>query len=204
MNSPTTRRPRRSSADIRALILASARELFLEHGYDGTTTRQICEHAGVVEPLLFTNFGSKAELFEQAMLAPVSRWVDEYASSFADAEASPQDRTAAFVQGLFTIAESNRPVLLAALHQRQGRGTAESDLVSNLATTLRGLVGVSDLTGYPGVDPEATTVAALGMVLGVALLDDLVATDADRPDRARLLAAMESLLYFGTTRQVDS
>jgi AcrR family transcriptional regulator len=53
------RRARRSTADVRARILQAARELFLDQGFQATTTKQICERADVSEPLLFTNFGTK-------------------------------------------------------------------------------------------------------------------------------------------------
>jgi AcrR family transcriptional regulator len=200
----TPTRRRRSSADIRALLIDSARELFLSKGFEATTSREICERAGVAEPLLFSNFGSKAGLFEEAVLAPIAKFVGEYASSWRDVgEEKPSERVDAFVPELFEIAQRNRTVLLEALVQRLHReSTDEPDLIDQVAGTLKGLEGVSDLDRYEDVDVPAAVTAALGMVLGVALLDDLLfPSGSRRPSRERLVAEMEKYLLYGTTRR---
>ena len=197
-------RRRRSSADIRSLLLDSARELFRSKGYEATTSREICERAGVAEPLLFSNFGNKAGLFEAAVLAPIVEFVTDYASSWHDvAEEKPSERVDAFVPGLFEIAQRNRTVLLEALVQRLHRESGEEeDVIDQVAATLNGLQGVSDLERYEDVDVPAAFAAALGMVLGVALLDDLFFPGGSRhPSRERLVAEMEKFILYGTTRR---
>ena len=121
-------RARRSSEDVRALLLDAARDLFGEQGYEETTTKQICKQAGVAEPLLFTNFGSKQGLFEAAVLAPIAEFVADYASSLgsgeAEAGADPDERADRFVRGIYSLARQNRTVLLTAIAQRLHRGGA--------------------------------------------------------------------------------
>ena len=200
----TRTRRRRSSADVRALLLESARELFRSKGYEATTSREICERAGVAEPLLFSNFGSKAGLFEAAVVAPIADFVTEYASSWRDVgEERPSERVDAFVPGLFEIAQRNRTVLLEALVQRLHRTSSEEpDVIDQVAGTLKGLQGVSELDRYEDVDAPAALAAALGMVLGVALLDDLLFPGGSRrPSRERLIAEMEKYLLYGTIRR---
>src|SRR5947199_10711285 len=100
MSSPPKRK-RRSSADVRDLLVEAARELFIAEGYEATTTRQIAERAGVAEPLLFSNFGSKAGLFEAAVLNPIADFVADYAASWRDHDSDPpEERVDAFVRGL--------------------------------------------------------------------------------------------------------
>ncbi len=48
-------------------IFAAAIERLMACGYDGATTRDIAEAAGVNEVTLFRRYGSKASLFEQAI-----------------------------------------------------------------------------------------------------------------------------------------
>ena len=113
------RRTRRSSEDIRALLVDAARDLFLAQGFEATTTKQISERAGVAEQLLFTNFGTKADLFETAVLAPIADFVSEYAASWQNAdEAAPEQRVDAFVRGLYTIVQRDRSVLLSRSRRR--------------------------------------------------------------------------------------
>src|SRR6476620_1423645 len=74
-----TRRPR---GEPRRLLLDAARELFAQQDYRSTTTREIAERAGVAEHLLFRNFGSKAALFREALVAPFTDLVDEFSENW--------------------------------------------------------------------------------------------------------------------------
>ncbi|MBN1964178.1 MAG: TetR/AcrR family transcriptional regulator [Anaerolineae bacterium] len=49
----------RQAQATRALILATAQSLFLEHGYAGTTVEAIAEQAGVAVSTVYAVFGSK-------------------------------------------------------------------------------------------------------------------------------------------------
>lgn len=51
-------------------ILAAAREVFLEHGFQGTTAH-VAARAGVSEGTIFKRFKSKDDLFRAAMQPPV-------------------------------------------------------------------------------------------------------------------------------------
>src|SRR5208283_4392242 len=70
-----TRRPR---GEPRRLLLDAARDLFSRQDYRSTTTREIAEAAGVIEPLIFRHFGSKAALFHETMVAPFTSFVDDF------------------------------------------------------------------------------------------------------------------------------
>jgi AcrR family transcriptional regulator len=63
---------------VRRLILEAARRLFATNGYRGTSAREIAETAGVAEVLLFRNFGTKAELYSAAVVAPLTEFFDEW------------------------------------------------------------------------------------------------------------------------------
>jgi AcrR family transcriptional regulator len=55
----------RSGAEARIRLREAALDLYLEHGYDSTTTAQIAERAGVTERTYFRHFADKREvLFE--------------------------------------------------------------------------------------------------------------------------------------------
>jgi AcrR family transcriptional regulator len=61
---PTTRDLQRQQTQAR--ILASARRLFADSGYDRTTIRAVATHASVNPGLVVHYFGSKENLFRQA------------------------------------------------------------------------------------------------------------------------------------------
>ncbi len=64
---PARRGRRPGAADTRGTILAAARRLFLEHGYQSVTMRAIAEDAGVDAALISYYFGSKRGLFGASM-----------------------------------------------------------------------------------------------------------------------------------------
>src|SRR5882672_5243534 len=65
---PTTTPPRRrNAAATRAAILASARRVFAQVGYDGVGVREIAKGAGVTAMLVNRYFGSKEQLFAEVV-----------------------------------------------------------------------------------------------------------------------------------------
>jgi AcrR family transcriptional regulator len=65
----TGRRP--GNQDTREAILVAARQAFAERGFDNTSVRQIAGTAGVDPALVHHYFGSKDQLFLDAMQVPV-------------------------------------------------------------------------------------------------------------------------------------
>ena len=61
---------RRSSQELRGLLLEAARREFAATGYPGTTTRDVARSAGVAHSALHRHFASKTELFAEAVLEP--------------------------------------------------------------------------------------------------------------------------------------
>ncbi|MEO3768968.1 TetR family transcriptional regulator [Micromonospora sp. B9E7] len=66
MLNKTRGRPR-GNPDTKARITEVARELFLKHGYPGTTVRAVATAAGVDSALISYHFGSKQGLFSQSL-----------------------------------------------------------------------------------------------------------------------------------------
>lgn len=76
---PTLQRlaPRRAKSQLRVTeLLAAARRVFSEQGFQRATTAQIAERAGVSEATVFTYFAGKREL----CMAVIKDWYDEISS----------------------------------------------------------------------------------------------------------------------------
>ena len=58
-----TAAPRLNSEERRAAIIKAVQRVFAEKGFDGTTTRELAEEAGVSEALLFKHFPNKEALY---------------------------------------------------------------------------------------------------------------------------------------------
>ncbi|WP_091035918.1 TetR family transcriptional regulator [Microbacterium oxydans] len=73
---PRRRGRPRGGSDSRARIIASAVDDFAEKGYDGATIRSIAARAGVDSALVHHYFGTKADLFAEAVGIPLRPDVD--------------------------------------------------------------------------------------------------------------------------------
>lgn len=60
------------ASDARQRILSAAREGFARHGYAATTLRALAARAGVDPALIAHYFGSKSQLFQAAVRAPLN------------------------------------------------------------------------------------------------------------------------------------
>lgn len=64
---PPSQRRAKATAETRRLILAAAKELYLEHGSASPSSRQLAERAGVAEGTVFAHFPDKATLLAAAL-----------------------------------------------------------------------------------------------------------------------------------------
>jgi len=56
----------------RTKVLAAARRLFSEHGYEGATIRDIATAAGMSTGAVFANFSDKSDLFREIMISDMN------------------------------------------------------------------------------------------------------------------------------------
>ncbi len=61
----------------RELVLASARRVFLDRGYAGATLEDIAEEAGFSKGVVYSQFGSKADLFLALLERRIAERADE-------------------------------------------------------------------------------------------------------------------------------
>lgn len=81
------RKPRGSGHERRDELLASARALFLEHGVENVSTRQIAARAGISQTCLYVYFASKEELLDRLVevsLRKLGGALDAVNASFPD------------------------------------------------------------------------------------------------------------------------
>lgn len=153
-----TRRGRRGGAGAsRTHILDAARRLFAEHGFEGTSLRQVARLAGVDPAMVHHFFESKEELFTLSVELPADPELVLAGVSGSD----PEHRAELIVQAVLRLWESPaQPSLVAFIRGTLG-STARTALLRDLVSRriIRRVV-----TGLPGTPAEA------------ALRGDLVAT----------------------------
>lgn len=203
---------RRSSSQVRRLILEAARIGFDANGYAATTTRQIAERAGVTEKALYRHFGTKAGLFQTAMLTPLTEFIEAYHEAWTDfpADLPPEERLAPFIRGFFPLVRRHRDLLLALLailateHDRDPDQSA-SAMATEFTDAIRGLHAVArtefEERDWAGPDPAVTIAASAGMVIALVLHEDLLLPDQTDADRERLPDAIVNLIIHGVAHQ---
>ncbi len=87
---PVAHRTRLAAHARRQSILAAAIPMFASLGYDQTRMADVAARVGVTEPVIFQNFGTKAELFAAA-LDQASRDATHYLRALAEEHASVLD-----------------------------------------------------------------------------------------------------------------
>ena len=110
------RRPGNSGA--RDDILASARELFADNGFDKTTVRAVAARAGVDPALVHHYFGTKLQLFTASIALPVDPR-DVLAPVYA---APPEDLGRALVTALLGVWDSPHRDAAVAMFRAQIAG----------------------------------------------------------------------------------
>jgi AcrR family transcriptional regulator len=79
-------------------ILAGARAAFEEHGYHGTTVRDIAQRAGVTVPGLYYHYESKQAMLSALLMGSMQALLDRCAVALAEVADEPRGRLAALVR----------------------------------------------------------------------------------------------------------
>lgn len=168
-----TRRPRGAP---RLLLLESARTLFARQDYRSTTTKEIAESAGVLEHLLFRQFGSKAALFREAVVVPFMTLVDDLNARWESLEPGPESSEAVardFLGSLYDLFVANRGLVMTlwtadALTEEELAETGVAEIDQALAV-LGQLGGKGfDILGLHGDYHDLAARSTVAMVAGMA------------------------------------
>jgi AcrR family transcriptional regulator len=178
---PTTKATRRPRGTPRLLVLEAARTLFARQDYRSTTTKEIAEAAGVAEHLLFRHFGSKAALFNEAVVVPFLEIVDELSGRWESIVPGPGKAEAVgreFLGSLYDLFVENRGLVMT--------------LWGAEALTREEL----DETGIADIDRAIAVLADLG-----ARANDILDLDTDHHELAArsTVAMVAGMAAFGST-----
>lgn len=170
-------RTRRTGEEVRSRLIEAARDVFAERGYAGASTREIATRAEVTEVLLFRHFGSKAGLFDEAVLDTFEGFVDGWASRWVrrDLPGDSMDEQARdYIELLYGFLEENRRLVVAMLGARAHHPTTTArldELFLRLEKTVREGTAEQRL---PSRNPAITVRLTFGMVLSAVIHTDIL------------------------------
>jgi AcrR family transcriptional regulator len=193
-------RRRRSSSEVRTLLIGSARELFAERGFAGTTTREIANRASVDETVLFRNFGSKEQLFDAAVVEPIDRFIEEYVDHWLSlplAAGNSEEMLRQFVRSLYELAEGNRELLRASTSEHLVRSAERV-----LGRLERMAVENQSINGFD-YNPFVAVRAAIVMVIATGVFSDALFGDDPAGRRDLVIEELTGILTSGLMRRRD-
>lgn len=119
---------RRSTDEVRRLILSAAAEEFTSHGFAETTMRSVAAKADIGLSVLYRQFVSKERLFAAALLTPFLEFFEDFGELWSNQIESPWDDERLMreaVRFLHHNVSAHRHTLMMLLAVTEG---SESDL----------------------------------------------------------------------------
>jgi len=191
-------RTRPTHQEVRAAIIDAARRLFGEKGYGGTTTREIARRAGVHETTLFRAFGSKANIFREAIATSFEElttelFIETSVEDVLDMDIDESSRY--FIWRLYDLLHDQRDILLTVLaadaHEGEVSGGVHTigGIEAHLVRTERLIEEVrarrSDVPRL--VDAALIARFTFALVLALVVFGDWLLPGGYQEDRDRLV-----------------
>ncbi|MGO1469318.1 MAG: TetR/AcrR family transcriptional regulator [Tissierella sp.] len=108
---------RMSKEERRAQIIDSAMKLFVENGYNATTTASIAEKADISEVTLFRHFSTKEELFKEGIEPILTLSLDD--SIIKSNSMKATEKLKYILKDRIKFASNNRAILKLILMENQ-------------------------------------------------------------------------------------
>jgi len=201
---------RRRRGEVPGLVLEAARDLFASKGY-GASTREIAKRAGVSESLIFRHFGTKAELFNKAVMEPFDQFITEFVDLWESQVGSPltnEDITRAYLTKMYSILVTHRKSVMALLAASafeddfNGNSRADSHLSQQLDKLQAIVEKEREARGLSGVNAMVFTRISFGTVAALAVMGDWIFPRGKRrPTRNQVIEELVSFTLYGITER---
>ncbi|WP_411096869.1 TetR/AcrR family transcriptional regulator [Streptomyces sp. 020-2-3H-GM] len=165
-------RKERERAARERLIVATARELAEEQGWDAVTTRRLAERIEYSQPVLYSHFRGKREIIGAVALEGAAELAAAVraATSAAPTADGPRGRVAALAHAYLDFA-ARHPAVYDALFQLDGGlAYAREDTPAPLRDAFASLLETLAEVAGDGVDPGAFTETFWAALHGLATL----------------------------------
>ena len=187
-------RKERERADRERLILATARELAEQQGWDAVTTRRLAERIEYSQPVLYSHFRGKREIIGAVALQGATEMATAVRAAAAAAD-GPRARVSALARAYLDFAARNPAVYDALFRLDGGLAFARADTPEPLKDAFAALLDTLGEVAGDGVDPGLLTEVLWASLHGLATLTRagrLPPQDAER--RTALLVDRLALL----------
>ncbi|MFF5789314.1 TetR/AcrR family transcriptional regulator [Streptomyces sp. NPDC012693] len=159
-------RKERERAGRERLIVATARELAEQQGWDAVTTRRLAERIEYSQPVLYSHFRGKREIVGAVALEGAAEMAVALRAATRAAD-GPRDRVTALARAYLSFAERNPAVYDAMFQLDGGLAFAHEDTPAPLKDAFAALLeSLGDVAGdgvHPGLFTEVFWAALHGL-----------------------------------------
>ncbi|MBL1289436.1 TetR/AcrR family transcriptional regulator [Streptomyces sp. NPDC057067] len=162
-------RKQRERAERERLILATARELAEESGWDAVTTRRLAERIEYSQPVLYSHFRGKREIIGAVALQGAAELAVALRAATSAAD-GPRARVTALARGYLDFATRNPAVYDALFQLDGGLAYAQEDTPEPLKDGFAALLETLGEVAGDGVHPALFTEVFWASLHGLATL----------------------------------
>jgi AcrR family transcriptional regulator len=198
-----------SKARTRAELLRAASRLFVRKGFVATSLADIAEEAALTKGAVYSNFGSKEELF-LALLEetsnPSNRWARQHETAPSDLTpatgATPEERAANWGRAIADVKPDRRNIALflemnaAALRSEDARNWVVAHNREFFKTLGQQLADVLDA---PDAEPELLGLVAQSVYVGLTMHQAFTDAPPDPEAYARIYRLLADLAHDQAT-----
>ncbi len=173
----SARRGRPRSFD-RDLVLRRAMEAFWTHGYEGTSMTQLVDTMGIGSPSIYAAFGSKEELFREAVTLYVDTEADPAWSILeetSNTQAAIQELLLASVESFFMVQPPRGCLIILGVGHMDGADEKVRFFLRDLRRQFRDRIagrlrrGIKEGDLSPESEPEILAECILAFFGGIAI-----------------------------------
>ncbi|WP_043475717.1 TetR/AcrR family transcriptional regulator [Kitasatospora sp. MBT66] len=162
-------RKQRERADRARLIVATARELAEQQGWEAVTTRRLAERIEYSQPVLYSHFRGKREIIGAVALEGAAEMAAVLRAATAVAD-GPRARVVALARAYLDFAEHNPAVYDAMFQLDGGLAFAREDTPAPLKDAFAALLETLAEVAGEGVHPALFTETFWAALHGLATL----------------------------------
>ncbi|MFI8365161.1 TetR/AcrR family transcriptional regulator [Streptomyces sp. NPDC085612] len=162
-------RKQRERADRERLIVATARELAEQQGWDAVTTRRLAERIEYSQPVLYSHFRGKREIIGAVALEGAAEMAAAVRAAAAAAD-GPRARVGALARAYLAFAEHHPAVYDAMFRLDGGLAFAHEDTPGPLKDAFAALLESLGEVAGEGVHPGLFTEVFWASLHGLATL----------------------------------
>ena len=162
-------RKERERAGRERLIVATARELAEQQGWDAVTTRRLAERIEYSQPVLYSHFHGKREIIGAVALEGAAEMAAALRAATRAAD-GPRARVTALARAYLDFAERNPAVYDAMFRLDGGLAFAHEDTPEPLKDAFAALLESLDEVAGDGVHPGLFTEVFWAALHGLATL----------------------------------